>query len=138
MRFSSNDNEPEANLDLAPMIDMVFQLLIFFMVTTTFTQAAGNPGGIEVDLPKSSAQEVTPQDDDVTVVITNTGELLVKGETVTVAQLKEQLIDAAKRNKNTSVIIQADQEVHHGLVVEVMDLAKAAGLSRLGIATLAK
>jgi len=113
------------------MIDIVFQLVLFFMVSTTFVTSPG----IQVDLPRSSAQTVLSEDKDIQVWMTAEGAVFVDEQPVDSASLRRLFLDAARANPNTMVIIKADAGVSHGRVVTVMDQAKAVGLSRLAIAT---
>jgi biopolymer transport protein ExbD len=139
MRFSSpNKPEDDATLDMTPMIDIVFQLLIFFMVTTTFSQASSNTSGIEVNLPKATTKEVQQQADDIVVALTTDGKLIIDGAEYRPDQLRDRLTALSKSKPGASVIVQADISVHHGKVVEIMDIAKSAGIQRIGIATLSE
>jgi len=118
-------------VDVTPLIDIIFQLVLFFMVSTTFVTTPG----IQVDLPRSSAQTVIREDTDINVWVTTGGEIYVEQDAVSLAELTELLNDAAASDPSTMVIIKADADVDHGRVVTVMDLARARGLTRLAIAT---
>jgi len=122
---------PDPVLDVSPMIDIVFQLVLFFMVSTTFVTSPG----IQVDLPRSSAQTMLSDDKDIQVFVTNDGAVYVDEQPVTAAELRRKFLDAARANPNTMVVIKADEGVSHGRVVTVMDQAQAQGLTRLAIAT---
>jgi biopolymer transport protein ExbD len=130
MRFSVG-RRPDPIVDITPMIDIVFQLVLFFMVSTTFVTSPG----IQVDLPRSSAQTVLSDDQDVQVWVTNEGAVYVDQQPVDTAALRRRLLEAAQRDPNTMVVIKADAGVSHGRVVAVMDQARAQGLTRLAIAT---
>ena len=116
---------------MTPLIDIIFQLVLFFMVSTTFV----NSPGIQVDLPRSSADTLIRDKEDVNVWMTAAGAIYVDRQAVTWDQLTARLSGAAGRDRNTTVIIKADKEVGHGRVVAVMDLARAYGLTKLAIAT---
>ena len=131
MKFRRPENE-EDRLDMTPMIDMVFQLLIFFLVTTTFAQSAG----IEVDLPRAKTKEVKRQKENILIAITQDGRIVYDGEAVSEGDLESRLQKAVKEDPDALLVIQADTNVFHGKVVEVMDLAKTVGIKHLGIATL--
>lgn len=118
-------------IDVTPMIDVVFQLLLFFMVSTTFIN---NPG-IQVQLPKASSQVVMSEDRDVRVWVTGEGAVYVDDDPVDLDQLRLRLRRAAERDPDTLVVIKADAGVPHGRVVTVMDIARQEGLGRLGIST---
>jgi biopolymer transport protein ExbD len=119
-------------LDLTPLIDVVFLLLIFFMVSTTFIH---EPGGIKVDLPHSDTQEFIRESGEVVVEITENGGLFVDDVPVDEAALRAALRRTMRADPESVVIIKADRGVEHGRVVQVMDWSKRAGLYRLAVAT---
>lgn len=122
---------PDPSIDVTPMIDVVFQLVLFFMVSTTFISTPG----IQVDLPRSSSDAVVTDDRDLDIWITLEGAIYVDDEPVTAERLLRAMQLAAQRDPNTLVILKADAGVAHGRVVQVMDMARNEGLSRLAIAT---
>lgn len=137
MKFSVG-RRPDPLLDVTPMIDIVFQLVLFFMVSTTFVNAPG----IQVDLPRSSEDTLITEQQDLHIWMTcGEGEGCVEGavyvgdEAVTEGELDRRLRRTAEEDPSTLVVIKADQGVSHGRVVTVMDLARTKGLSRLAIAT---
>ena len=113
------------------MIDIVFQLVLFFMVSTTFVQTPG----IQVDLPRSSSQTVLSDDTDVNIWMTVDGAVFVDDVPMTNGELRSLLAARAKVDPNTMVVLKADTGVHHGRVVLVMDMARAYGLTKIAIAT---
>lgn len=118
-------------VDLTPLIDIIFQLVLFFMVSTQFISSPG----IEVDLPRSSADTILKERDDLKVWVRADGTVYLNDAPVSGAQLREAMSSAAQRDPNTMIIIKADKNVDHGAVVRVMDTARTLGLSRLAIAT---
>lgn len=130
MRFSI-PRRADPLIDVTPMIDIVFQLVLFFMVSTTFISSPG----IQVDLPRSSSQTVISDKEDINLWMTLDGAVFVDEEPVTASRLESVLRSAAERDPNTLVIIKADAGVDHGRVVTLMDLARTEGLTRLAIAT---
>lgn len=132
MNFERHDhNEDNVTIELTSLIDVIFMLVLFFLITTTFTTAPG----FKVDLPKASVSDITRDRQDLTISISSDRSVAINQKYVTENELKDRLYEEAQLNSSTLVIIQADQNVSHGKVVEVMDLAKQAGLSRLAIAT---
>ena len=127
----SRPRREEARVDVTPLIDIIFQLVLFFMVSTTFIATPG----IQVDLPRSSAQTIIREKHDINVWITADGAVYVDRSPVDWQGLARAFAEAAAANPNTLVIIKADTDVQHGRVVAIMDLARAKGLSRLAIAT---
>ena len=111
-------------VDLTPMIDCVFQLLIFFMVTTVFIHARG----LDVDLPGPSEKTEQQEKKDINIVIDRNGRVEIGGEEVSSETLGERIQQAMVENRNDNVMIQADREVAQERVVEVVDAAKEAGV----------
>jgi len=130
VRFASA-RRPDPVIDVTPMIDIVFQLVLFFMVSTTFIQSPG----IQVDLPRSSAQTVLADDTDLNIWMTLEGAVYVDDVPVTTGELRQMLQARANVDPNTMVVLKADTGVHHGRVVLVMDMARAFGLTKIAIAT---
>jgi biopolymer transport protein ExbD len=131
MRFQKEAKNNPSLLDITPIVDTVFNLLIFFALSLNFISTPG----IRVQLPKSSAQEITREKRDLRVVLTAKGQFFLNEKPVDLAGLGDQFRNAARSNRETQILIQADQRVPHGKVVEVMDLARSAGLHRLAIVT---
>ena len=130
MNFS-RPRRVESTVDVTPLIDIIFQLVLFFMVSTTFVTSPG----IEVDLPRSSADTVLRDNDDVSVLVTEEGAVFVDERPVSFEGLTAALDRVAADNPNTLVMLKADRGVEHGRVVAIMDAARARGLTRLAIAT---
>ena len=130
MRFKRQRREP-TRVDVTPLIDIIFQLVLFFMVSTTFV----NSPGIKVDLPRSSAETMLQEQEDLHIWMTDAGAVYLDKKVVDFEALKTVLSSRAAVDPSTMVIIEADTNVEHGRVVGVMDLARSVGLERLAIAT---
>ena len=118
-RSFSSEGEP----DMTPLIDCVFLLLIFFMVTTVFLQTKG----LEVDMPADSQAEEEKKKD-VNVAIDQFGKIQIGGQDVLREELKEKLEEAVKEANNENIIIQADGECAQKDVVYVVDSARQVGI----------
>lgn len=117
-------------LDLTPLIDCIFQLLIFFLLTASFITTPN----LNVELPKASAKAAASESRDLMVVITREGKLQYEKEQVTPDQLMAKLKALYKERPEARILIQADRKAYHGIVVKVMDIAKSLGFKRLGVA----
>ncbi len=119
------------HVDLTPMIDVVFLLLIFFMISTTFIE---NPG-FKIDLPDASAEQLTKDEKEVQVYLTASGEIYLEREPVSMQELADALTGYQAAAKQMTFLLMADKEALHGKVIALMDLAKTAGFGQLAIAT---
>jgi len=115
---------------IAPFIDMVLVLLIFFMATSHFNAASGVP----IQLPSVGSK--TPEDkrEKITLVIDRSGQLFLEGEKLAMDGLGGKLSAIRQEKGLVSLVIQADKNVPHGTVVEAMDVAKATGINMIVIA----
>ncbi len=135
-----DDDEPAVfgEINITPLTDIFLVLLIIFMVTSTALVEQGQSGagaGVRVDLPKGAAQEIARVAKDFPITITAEGQIAVEGKSIDVDALKARLGELAKSDPDTQIIIQADVNAHHGRVVDVMEAARAVGLTRMAIAT---
>jgi len=130
MRFKKVKEE-EIRIGIAPLIDIVFLLLIFFMVTSHFDIASG----VRIQLPKVTQKILSRDyDDKVTVIIDPSGKIYLEGKQITEKALQGTIKERVEKRGLFAMILQADKDVTHGKVVQVMDLAKSAGVQSIIIA----
>ena len=128
-----------ADINITPLTDIFLVLLIIFMVTTTAIAQSGNDeAGFKVNLPKGTKSEAGAVARDVTVAVLADGRAVVDGSVRDDAALRATFEGAHQKSPDTVVLFQADAGVAHGRVVQVMELARQAGLTRLAIATRAE
>jgi len=121
----------KVRIDITPLVDILFILLIFVMVTSTFLEAPG----IKLELPAAHTSTPQPQRQ-LIVSLTAEGKLYLNNKPTTLSQLKTQLSEALRQKGATkTLIIKADRSVPYGRVVRVMDLAKLSGIQKLVITT---
>jgi biopolymer transport protein ExbD len=119
----------KARIEIIPMIDTVFFLLVFFMMASL---AMTVHGGIPVNLPKAARAEASRAP--VSVSVSRDGQIYLEREPIDPAQLSARLQARARTEPELAVVIEADTEVLHGRVVDVMDAARLAGVGKLAIA----
>ncbi len=132
MNFKERNKETNFSIDIAPLVDVVFLLLIFFMLSTTFEIKPG----LKVDLPEGTTKEIKTEQKDLKIYITKKEEIYFNGKKVSLDTLKNEL--SKIQNKKKLIIIEADKFSYHGVVVSVMDVAKSLGFNNFAIATKVK
>ena len=136
MKFRSRreDEGYDANINVVPLIDVMFMLVLFFVVTTTF----GKKSEINIVLPKASQEKTEPKIDGIEVSVDQKGSVYVGGQMLVNTQImtiREALRDAMHDIPEPLLIIHADAEATHQSVVTVMDAARQAGLVHITFVT---
>jgi biopolymer transport protein ExbD len=132
MNLRQGKKRSDLLVDLTPMIDVVFLMLIFFMVSTSFTAS----NSIKLDLPQSKAQAANKEVEQVTVSIDANGRLFVQDELVEDGDLRRCVLNVSKGDPNMRVVLRADAEAKHKRVVYVLDTIRELGMGKVGIATI--
>jgi len=135
MRIRRRPDEDEG-LPMTPLIDVVFQLLLFFLTATSFYKIEKD---IKVDPPKATeGRATTRQQREITINIRNEadgGFFVVEGRILALPQLDDLLTKSARDNPNQIVIIRGDKHAYHQKVVDVLNACKKANISHYFIAT---
>jgi biopolymer transport protein ExbD len=124
----------DVNIDLVPLIDVVFMLLLFFMVSTTFLKETE----LEVDLPEATAEARSVENDVIEITIGADGAYAVNGRMLVnnqLATLMKALRQVSEGDTHRRLVITADADARHQDVVTAMDAAGQLGLTRLSITT---
>lgn len=129
MKFGKGKEE-EPRVGIAPVVDIVFLLLIFFMLTSHLEIASG----VRIKLPKVTQKVFNTQEMKLTVLLDRTGRIYSQGKRLSIEQLRGKLEKLVDENGIVHMILQADLDTRHGRVVEVMDAAKTAGVRSIIIA----
>lgn len=133
MKFPRRTLEDPA-INLTPLIDVVFLLLIFFMVTTTFTRETR----LAVNLPEADAAPAEQQQNQIEVLVNQNGRYSINNELLSDNQrdtLRDRLVQVAGGNLNQTILLIADAESSHQAVITAMDAIGQAGFSGFSIAT---
>lgn len=129
-RFRDNrEQNGEGGIDISPLIDCVFILLIFFIVTTTFVEETG----VEVDKP-TAASAASLERNSVILAVTEGGEVVFGGREIGISGVRP-LVKRKLQEDRVPVIVQVDQKTPSGLFVRVIDEAKLAGAEKVSVAT---
>jgi biopolymer transport protein ExbD/biopolymer transport protein TolR len=121
----------DPRVELTPMVDVVFLLLIFFMISTTFVETPG----ISIKLPESSSQMAEKPQEEIKVYFSRSGEITLNEERVELEELRRRLSGYGEKARTMTFLLLADEEARHGKVVQLMDAAREAGFGKLAIAT---
>jgi len=127
-------SQQEVSVNLTPLIDVVFLLLIFFMVSTTFTRETE----LQIDLPEAEGTEAEQENKRIEVEISADGVYSINGERLEGVErqaLNERIQSVAEGNTELPFIITADADARHELVVRAMDVAGSLGFTGLSIST---
>ena len=129
MRRRRRSTVEEDEVNLTPMLDVVFIMLIFFIVTASFVKESG----MDINRP-DAATAVKKERGNILVAITPTGQIWIDRRQVDVRSVRANIERLHAENPQGAVVIQADRESKNGLLVEVMDAAKLAGVESISIA----
>lgn len=133
MNFQKGRNREEPEINLIPMIDVLLVILIFLMITTTYSKFSG----LEINLPTADGQAQRDQPNEVNVIVTASGDVMVNKVPVAGRDV-ETIVLALKRaagEREPVVIINADAKTPHQSVIDVMQAAQLSGLSHISFAT---
>jgi biopolymer transport protein ExbD len=129
MRKARRREQEESEVNLTPMLDVVFIMLIFFIVTASFVKEAG----IDVSRPPAATAE-RKERGNILVAITNNDQIWIDRRQVDPRALRANIERLHAENPQGSVVIQADKDSKNGLLVQVMDAARLAGVSNVSLA----
>ena len=125
--------EEEAEINMTPMLDIVFIMLIFFIVTAAFVKEAG----VQVNRPEASNSLQKPRTS-ILIAVTETDQVWINRRRVEIKALRMIIEKLHSENPRGTIVIQADQRAKAGLTLEVMDAIKQAGIENITIATIKK
>jgi len=123
------EEQEEAEINLTPMLDVVFIMLIFFIVTAVFVKEPG----AEVTRPEAMTA-FTPESGSIFIAVTSSNEIWIDGRSVDPEGVRAAIERMASENPEGGVVIQADSEAFNEYVINVMDAAKAAGIQEITLA----
>jgi biopolymer transport protein ExbD len=120
----------KARIEIIPMIDTIFFLLVFFMISTL---SMARYSGLPVNLPKAATGQQPPSES-AAVTVGPDGKVSIDKQEVARERIAEILRARLAKNSELLVLINADEKVEHGIVVEIMDAARQAGVTKMAIA----
>ena len=127
--------DDDTEVDMTPMLDIVFIMLIFFIVTTSFIKEAG----IEITRPNNNQSEAPPNPTSPIVIrITETGDISLGGRLIDVAAVQANVETARSKKPKAAVIVQVSEDAATGILVRVVDQAKQAGVGQVTVTKMDK
>lgn len=133
MRLKNRRNRISANVDMTPMIDIVFQLIVFFLVSTTFAVVPG----IKLNLPQSTTSEGTSVQG-ITIYADKDGVMFFNDKEVSMSDLEQELLAfdiGTSKKEEFPVSLEADSEVTNGTIVKIFDVIRESGYSLINLRT---
>ncbi len=125
MLIGRKHNEDAPSIEMTPIIDMVFLLLIFFLVATTYQQSERE---LAIALPEAEAAgPISTMLREIIININAQGEIIVGGQTVALEELRTLVADAVQVNPDQKVSVRGDKDLPYGTIARVLDVCKAAG-----------
>ncbi len=131
MRFNSLRREDDLRIELVSMTDIVFLLLIFFMVSTTFVDFSRS---LDIQLPDTKAADVAQKTQQYVIEIGQQGALRLDGQAVRLEELTQQLQASRGTGQQRSVIIRADKRLPYGQVITILGLVRQANIRDIAVA----
>lgn len=126
------EDEPMAEMNLIPLIDIALTLLIIMMVTTAFVHKPG----VSLKLPETKTREGAPETKkDLTIVVTADGSYYLDAQKQTREQLQARLAVVAQANKQARILVKGDRDAAYAHIMDVMDMVRQAGLTRVVLPT---
>lgn len=129
-----NKKRRRVTINITSLIDVVLLLLIFFMVSTNFIEQPG----MKLDLPDSETASSSAAGNELEVIVQSDGSLFLNGEAIKIEELRIQFEKFATESSPQSLFLKADKNVTHGIVMEVMDIARLTGIQKIIIASTKK
>ena len=127
-KFSSGDDEPIADINVVPLVDIILVVLIIFMVTAPMVMK----NTIDVNLPQAATGKQQTPGQSLDVAIGKGGAFYLDGKEIQKEDLQNQAREAAKKNVNSSAVLTADKTVTLATLTEVIDTLKSAGIKKVG------
>ena len=130
MALSGGTGRTMSEINVTPLVDVMLVLMIIFMVTAPLIQQ-----GVEVDLPTADGQPMPAQDAIAVLTITEERKVFLGDQEIPWNVLEERLTNNAKLKKDQELYLHADRKLPYGVVVDIMDIIKRAGVTNLGMVT---
>jgi biopolymer transport protein TolR len=126
-----NGNSVMSDINVTPLVDVMLVLLIIFMVTAPMMMQ-----GVDVALPEATTEPLAAEEDHLMVSIDRDMRIFINDHNVSLLQLRDKLARILQERNDQTVYLRADRQIPYGMVMNVMDAVKDAGVERLGMVTI--
>lgn len=134
MKFLDHEKNRGIEINTAPMVDVVFLLLIFFIFSSTLVYT----DAVNIRLPEMNSQTKMEMNTTIRVQINSSGNLFINGKQTNIVTFQDDIFQESLGNPNTNISIQADKDSYHGDVMEVITLARRAGFTNFAVAVVSE
>lgn len=134
MKFTDREKNKGIEINTAPMVDVVFLLLIFFIFSSTLVYT----DAVNIRLPKMATETTVEMNSSIRVQINSSGNLFINGKQTNIMTFQDDIFQEALGNPNTNISIQADKDAYHGDVMEIITLSRRAGFTNFAVAVAAE
>ena len=125
---SSKDKEPMSEINVTPFVDVMLVLLVIFMVTAPLLTV-----GVQVDLPESSADSLSEDQEPLTLSINSKGEVFIQEYQVEFEKIVPKILAISSNRTDTRIYVRGDRSINYGRVLEIMGMLSGAGFSKLAL-----
>ena len=125
-----SDSKPYDDINITPMLDLAYVLLVIFIIMTTATVQ-----GMKVNLPKASAAPSLAQQTTKAITVTNDGKIFLDTIPVTMAELEQRLVQQRALTPEFPIVLRGDSQTQYQSVMDVLDLLGRVGITQVGLAT---
>ena len=127
-QFNRSSKEPISEINVTPFVDVMLVLLIIFMVTAPLLTV-----GVQVDLPESSADSLSEDQEPLTLSINSKGEVFIQEYQVEFEKIVPKILAISNNRTDTRIYVRGDRSINYGRVLEIMGMLSGAGFSKLAL-----
>ena len=127
-KLNRSRNEPMSEINVTPFVDVMLVLLIIFMVTAPLLTV-----GVQVDLPESSADSLSEDQEPLTLSINSKGEVFIQEYQVEFEKIVPKILAISNNRTDTRIYVRGDRSINYGRVLEIMGMLSGAGFSKLAL-----
>ena len=129
-KLNRSKNEPMSEINVTPFVDVMLVLLIIFMITAPLLTT-----GIKVNLPKSTANQISEKKEPITITINKKGDIYLQNKKMDTKKLINKLSELKKQDKDLKIYIRGDRDINYGKIMKIMGEINRAGFKKVALVT---